>query len=289
MTEPPGTQPAQKTPPPEIVVPEAVPPRIVDSHTHLDFPDFEDELDAVIARAREAGVTRMVTICTRLRNEPKVRAIAERFDGVFYAAGTHPMSAADEPMATLDALTAIARHPKCVGIGESGLDYHYTADSAARQQQSLRIHIEAARQTGLPLIIHARAADDDMARILNDEHRAGPYGCVMHCYSSGAALAEAALGLGFYLSASGITAFPKSKELRDIFAAAPVERVLVETDAPYLAPPPHRGKRNEPAYAAHTARAIAPLWGLDYAEFARITSANFDRLFTRAAQARQVA
>ena len=279
MTEPQGTDATQENPAPEIV----------DSHTHLDFPDFEGELDAIIARARAAGVTRMVTICTRLRQEPRVRAIAERYQGVFYAAGTHPMSAADEPMASVAELTAIARHPKCVGIGESGLDYHYTADSAARQQESLRIHIEAARQTGLPLIIHARAADDDMARILSEEHRAGAYGCVMHCYSSGAALAEAALGLGFYLSASGIAAFPKSEGLREIFAAAPIERILVETDAPYLAPPPHRGKRNEPAYTAHTARAIAPLWGLDHADFARITSANFDRLFTKAARARQVA
>ncbi|MGY6533709.1 MAG: TatD family hydrolase [Pararhodobacter sp.] len=259
-------------------------PEIVDSHTHLDFPDFEGELDAVIARARSAGVTRMVTICTRLRNEPRVRAIAERYEEVFYAAGTHPMSAADEPMATLDDLTALARHPKCVGIGETGLDYHYTKDSAARQQESLRIHIEAARQTGMPLIIHARAADDDMARILSEEHRAGAYDCVMHCFSSGAALAEAALDLGFYLSASGIAAFPKSHDLRAIFAAAPVERVLLETDAPYLAPPPHRGQRNEPAYTAHTARALAPVWNMDYAEFARVTSANFDRLFTRAAR-----
>lgn len=284
MTEPQGTDATPENPAAEIVAPE-----IVDSHTHLDFPDFEGELDAVIARARAAGVTRMVTICTRLRHEPRVRAIAERYEGVFYAAGTHPMSAADEPMATLTELAAIARHPKCVGIGESGLDYHYTADSAARQQESLAIHIEAARQTGLPLIIHARAADDDMARILSEEHRAGAYSCVMHCYSSGAALAEAALELGFYLSASGIAAFPKSEGLREIFAAAPVERVLVETDAPYLAPPPHRGRRNEPAYTAHTARAIAPLWGLDYADFARVTSANFDRLFTKAARARQVA
>ena len=264
-------------------------PEIVDSHTHLDFPDFEGELDAIIARAVEAGVTRMVTICTRLRNEPKVRAIAEAHAGVFYAAGTHPMSAAEEPMAMVEDLTALARHPKFVGIGESGLDYHYTAESATRQQESLRIHIEAARRTGLPLIIHARAADDDMARILSEEHRAGAFSCVMHCYSSGPALAETALGLGFYLSASGIAAFPKSHDLRAIFAAAPIERILVETDAPYLAPPPHRGKRNEPAYTAHTARAIAPLWGLDYTDFARITSANFDRLFAKAAAARQVA
>ncbi len=258
-------------------------PQIVDSHCHLDFPDFEDQHAAIIARACEAGVTRMVTICTRLRQEPQVRAIAETHAPVFYAAGTHPMSAAEEPLASVEELVALAAHPKFVGIGESGLDYHYTAESAAVQQESLRIHIEAARRTGLPLIIHARDADADMARILSEEHGAGSYSCVMHCFSSTAALAETALGLGFYLSMSGIAAFPRSSELRGIFAAAPVERILVETDAPYLAPPPHRGKRNEPAYAAHTARVGAEVFGMDYAEFAAQTSANFDRLFTRAA------
>ena len=264
-------------------------PQIVDSHTHLDFPDFDDERDAIVARAHQAGVTRMVTICTRLRHEPRVRAIAERYDGVFYAAGTHPMSAADEPMATVDELVALARHPKFVGIGETGLDYHYTADSADVQRQSLRIHIDAARETGLPLIIHARAADDDMARILREGFDNGPYSCVMHCFSSSAELARAALDLGFYLSVSGIAAFPKSQELRDIFAAAPVERILVETDAPYLAPPPHRGKRNEPAYTALTAARMAEVWGMDYPSFARQTCANFDRLFTKAAAYRAAA
>ncbi len=258
-------------------------PRITDSHCHLDFPQFEGETAALVARAAEAGVTRMVTICTRLRQEPQVRAIAEAHAPVFYAAGTHPMSAAEEPLATVDQLTALARHPKFVGIGETGLDYHYTAETKAVQQESLRIHIEAARRTGLPLIIHARDADDDMARILTEEHRAGAYTCVMHCFSSSRALAEAALDLGFYLSMSGIAAFPKSTELREIFAAAPVDRVLVETDAPYLAPPPHRGKRNEPAYTAHTARVGAEVFGMDYADFAARTQANFDRLFTRAA------
>ena len=258
-------------------------PDLVDSHTHLDFPDFEGNEADFVARAAAAGVRRMVTICTRLRHAPRVQALADRFAPVFWAAGTHPMSAAEEPMATVDDLVALARHPKLVGIGETGLDYHYTADSAAVQQQSLRIHIEAARQTGLPLIIHARAADDDMARILTEEYRAGPYACVMHCFSSGPALARAALDLGFYLSATGILTFPKSAELRAIFAAAPVDRVLVETDAPYLAPVPHRGKRNEPAFAALTAAAIAPLWGLTPQAFARQTTANFDRLFTKAA------
>lgn len=264
-------------------------PDLVDSHTHLDFPDFDGQRDEIVARAAAAGVRRMVTICTRLRNVPRVQALAETYPGVFFAAGTHPMSVAEEPMATVAELVALAQHPKMVGIGETGLDYHYTAESADAQQISLRLHIEAARQTGLPLIIHARAADDDMARILTEEHRADAFSCVMHCFSSGAALAQTALDLGFYLSATGILTFPKSAELREIFAAAPVDRVLVETDAPYLAPVPHRGKRNEPAYTALTASAIAPLWGLSPAEFARQSTENFDRLFTKARLPEQAA
>jgi TatD DNase family protein len=257
-------------------------PQIVDSHCHLDFPDFADELPEVVQRALDAGVSRMVTICTRLKNEPQVRAIAETYAPVFYAAGTHPMSAAEEPMATVDELIALARHPKFVGIGETGLDYHYTAESAQIQKDSLRVHIAAARETGLPLIIHARAADDDMARILAEEHRNGAYSCVMHCFSSSAQLGRAALDLGFYLSMSGITTFPKSGDLRDIFASVPLDRILVETDAPYLAPLPRRGKRNEPAYTAHTARRAAETFGMDYADFAAQTTANFDRLFSKA-------
>ncbi|GAW32976.1 putative deoxyribonuclease YcfH [Roseovarius sp. A-2] len=256
--------------------------RITDSHCHLDFPDFDAERDDVVARAVEAGVARMVTICTKLRQEPQVRAIAESYPQVFYAAGTHPMSAATEPMVTVEELVALADHPKFVGIGETGLDYHYTAESAEVQKQSLRLHIAAARETGLPLIIHARAADEDMARILTEEYRSGAYSCVMHCFSSGPDLAKAALDLGFYLSMSGITAFPKSHELRDIFAAAPVDRILVETDAPYLAPPPYRGKRNEPAYTTHTAQKGAEVFGMEWAEFAAQTEANFERLFTKA-------
>jgi len=258
-------------------------PELVDSHCHLDFPQLAEEIDAVVDRARAAGVRRMVTICTRLRTEPQVRAIAERFEGVFYAAGTHPMQAAEEPLATVGALEALAAHPKFVGIGETGLDYHYTAESRDRQIESLEIHIEAARRTGLPLIIHARDADADMARILSREHAAGPFSCVMHCFSSGEALARTAVDLGFYLSMSGIAAFPKSEALRAIFAAAPRERILVETDSPYLAPPPHRGKRNEPAYTAHTAKVGAEVFGLSYEEFAAATQANFERLFSRAA------
>ena len=256
---------------------------LVDSHCHLDFPDFNGELPDILARARAAGVTRMVTICTRLRQEPQVRALAEGHDGVFYAAGVHPMSVAQEPVVYVDELVNLARHPKFVGIGETGLDYHYTAESAAVQQTSLRVHIEAAQETQLPLIIHARAADEDMARLLAEGMKIKPYPCVMHCFSSGAALAQAALEMGFYLSMSGIATFPKSSALREIFAAAPLNRILLETDSPYLAPMPHRGKRNEPAYTAFTARTGAQIFGVTVAEFAAATSANFDRLFTRAA------
>jgi TatD DNase family protein len=258
-------------------------PLIVDSHCHLDFPDFEGEIPEIVQRAKDAGVDRMVTICTKLKNEPVVRAIAQAYPEIFYAAGTHPMSAASEPLATCDQLIEIAKHPKMVGIGETGLDYHYTAESADIQQQSLRTHIAAARETGLPLIIHARAADDDMARILAEEHKAGEYSCVMHCFSSSAELGKAALDLGFYLSMSGIVTFKKSQELRDIFALAPIDRILVETDSPYLAPTPYRGKRNEPAYTAHTTQTGADIYDISYEDFAAHTTANFDRLFSKAA------
>ncbi len=264
-------------------------PDLVDSHCHLDFPDLLADRDQVLARAAAAGVNRMVTICTRLKNEPAVRAIAEAHPQVFYAAGTHPMHAADEPLASLDELIALARHPRCVGLGETGLDYHYTAESKAIQHTSLRLHIEAAQETGLPLIIHARDADADMEALLAEGMARRPYGCVMHCFSSGPRLAQAALEMGFYLSISGIAAFPKSQELRDIFAAAPLDRLLLETDSPYLAPPPYRGKRNEPAYVAHTARAMAPVFGLTLEAFAAQTTANFDRLFLRAARAAKAA
>lgn len=258
--------------------------QITDSHCHLDFPDFDDNRAEIVARAEKAGVTRMVTICTKLRQLEQVQAIADTFPSVFFAAGTHPMNAAAEPLVSVDELVALARHPKFVGIGETGLDYHYTADSKAIQQDSLRNHIAAARQTGLPLIIHSRDADGDMAQILTDEFKSGAYSCVMHCFSSSAELAKAALDLGFYLSMSGIAAFPKSQELRDIFAMAPVDRILVETDAPYLAPPPYRGRRNEPSYSVHTAQVGATIFGMEWANFAAQTQKNFDRLFWKAAE-----
>ena len=258
-------------------------PIIVDSHCHLDFPEFEGEISELITNAKNAGVMRMVTICTQLKNEPSVRAIAETYSSVYYAAGTHPMSASEEPLATVEQLIKIAEHPKMVGIGETGLDYHYTAESASIQKKSLRIHITAARETGLPLIIHSRAADGDMIEILQDEYKKGPYECVMHCFSSSLELAKVTLGLGFYLSMSGIVTFKKSQDLRDIFAIAPIEKILVETDSPYLSPDPYRGKRNEPAYTAHTAQVGAKIFGLEYKDFAAQTTKNFNQLFSKAA------
>jgi TatD DNase family protein len=264
-------------------------PELVDSHCHLDFADFDGELEAIIARAAEAGVRRMVTICTKPANAPKVRAIAETHAGVFFAMGLHPMSVGECAPLSLADLVDFARHPKMVGIGETGLDYHYTPQSAEAQQTSLRVHIEAAQETGLPLIIHARAADADMERILAEGMVAKPFPCVMHCFSSGARLAEAAVEMGFYLSMSGIATFPKSGELREIFAHAPLNRILVETDSPYLAPVPYRGRRNEPAYTAFTAKTGAELFGVSEAEFAAATTANFDRLFQKAVQSAKAA
>ncbi|MGI9394067.1 MAG: TatD family hydrolase [Boseongicola sp.] len=258
-------------------------PLLTDCHCHLDFPQFDGEIDAILARAHARGVHRIVTICTKLSGLDPVRKLAEAHDVVFFAIGTHPMSVADEPMITPEELERVATHPKCVGIGETGLDYHYTSESKDAQQESLRIHIEAARRADLPLIIHARAADEDIACILTEEHRSGTYDCVMHCFSSGPDLARAALDLGFYLSMSGIAAFPKSQDLRDIFAAAPLGRVLVETDAPYLAPPPNRGKLNEPSFVVDTARVGADIFGVSAEEFAAATEANFNRLFRKAA------
>ena len=252
---------------------------LVDSHCHLDFPDFDGEVGDLIARAHAAGVKRMVSICTRESGLEKVRAIAHAHESVFYAFGIHPMSVTEAPLITLEKLLQEVRQPKCVAIGETGLDYHYTPESAELQKASLRVHIEAAQETGLPLIIHARDADADMEAILSEGYSKKPYACVMHCFSSTPRLAEAALEMGFYLSMSGIAAFPKSQEIRDIFARAPLDRILVETDSPYLAPPPFRGKRNEPAYVAHTARKGAQVFGISYEDFAKATTENFDRLF----------
>ena len=256
-------------------------PSISDSHCHLDFPDFNEDLSEVINAALENGVNRMVTICTKLRNEPSVRKMSEDYEAIYYAAGNHPMSVSSEPMAHLNELIKISKHPKFIAIGETGLDYYYTSDTANLQKKSLEIHINAAQETNLPLIIHARNADTDIAEILESEFKNSPFSCVMHCFSSSKKLAVKSIDLGFYLSISGIAAFPKSKELREIFSMVPVDRILVETDSPYLAPPPFRGKRNEPAYVVNTARIGAEIFELSYEDFALQTEKNFNSLFKK--------
>ena len=257
-------------------------PSITDSHCHLDFADFDGNLEETVKKAQRTGVGRMVTICTRLKDEPKVRNIAEKFDCVLYAAGTHPMNAHKQPMINVSDLLEIAKHPKFVGVGETGLDYYYTKETEKDQKKSLLLHIEAAQISNLPLIIHSRSADKDIAEILESEFKNTEFTCVMHCFSSGRELAIKMLDLGFFLSMSGIITFPKSTELRNIFSLAPIDRILVETDSPYLAPPPHRGKRNEPAYVALTAQKGAEIFNLTYENFANQIEKNFEKLFSKA-------
>jgi TatD DNase family protein len=257
---------------------------LIDTHCHLDFPDLTAHLDGVLARARAAGVTRMITISTHVARVERYRAIAEAHDNVFFTVGTHPHYADQELDVTVDQLVTLSAHPKCVGIGEAGLDYHYDRSPREAQAQGLRTHIAAARITQLPLVIHARAADDDMIRILEEESAKGAFPAVLHCFSSGPELARRGLALGFYLSMSGILTFKASDELRDIAKAAPLDRLLVETDAPYLAPVPHRGKTNEPAYTRHTAEALAAVKNVSLEKLAAATSRNAERLFTRLPQ-----
>ncbi len=233
-------------------------PMLVDSHCHLDFPDFAAERDAVIGRARAAGVETMLTICTRLDQFDGVRAIAEAYDGIWCSVGAHPHEAADHAPLLTEQLLALTEHPKVVGIGETGLDFHYDLSPRDIQERVFRVHIAASRASGLPLIIHAREADREIARILEEER---PPPGVLHCFSSGRALAETAIALGFYVSISGIVTFRNAEELRAIVRDLPLDRLLVETDAPYLAPVPYRGKRNEPAFVAATAAAVAALKG----------------------------
>ena len=255
---------------------------LVDSHCHLDFPEFADELDRVVVRAAAAGVGTMVTICTKVSEFAAVRAIAERYDNVYCSVGIHPHEAAHEPATNAARLVELANHPKVVGIGETGLDYHYDRSPRDRQKAVFREHIRAARETGLPLIVHSRAADEDTVALLAEGVAAGPLTGVMHCFSSTRYLAEKTLKLGFYISLSGIVTFKSADELRAIARDVPADRLLVETDAPYLAPVPHRGKRNEPAFVAETAAAVAGLRGVEPPEFARATTENFFRLFAKA-------
>jgi TatD DNase family protein len=254
---------------------------LIDTHCHLDFPDLAADLEPVLHRAKQAGVTRMITISTHVARVDRYRALAESHDNVFFSVGTHPHYAHEELDVSAEHLVHLSHHPKCVAIGEAGLDYHYDRAPREAQVQGLRTHIAASRMTGLPLVIHARAADEDMISILEEEAGKGAFPAVLHCFSSGPELARRALALGHYLSMSGILTFKASEELRDIAKAAPLDRLLVETDSPYLAPMPHRGKRNEPAFCRHTAEVLAGLKGLSLQDLAETTSANAERLFTR--------
>lgn len=254
---------------------------LVDSHCHLDFSDFDGERTELIARAKDAGVELMVTICTHIKKFDQVRAIAEEYPEVYCSVGTHPHNAGLERGIPVDDIVMRAAHPKVVAIGEAGLDYFYDKSPRDAQQEGLRTHIEAARQTGLPLVIHSRDADDDMAEILRDEMGKGEFPALLHCFSSGRALAMTGIELGLYVSFSGILTFKRSEELRDIARDLPADRLLVETDAPYLAPQPRRGKRNEPAYTAMTAAVLAETRGVSEKEIARQTTENFFRLFKK--------
>lgn len=254
---------------------------LVDTHCHLDFPDFAEERDAIVSRAEAAGVARMVTISTRVKRFDAIRAIAEAYPAVYCSVGTHPHSAGEEHGITADELVALAEHPKVVAIGEAGLDYHYDKAPRDAQAEGFRIHIDAARRTGLPLVIHARSADDDVVQILEDETGKGAFPFILHCFSSGRALAEAGIRLGGYVSFSGILTFRNSEELRAIARDLPRDRLLVETDAPYLAPVPHRGKRNEPALVRHTAEVLADTLGMTLDGIAEVTTANALRILSR--------
>lgn len=254
---------------------------LVDSHCHLDFPDFKDELDGVVGRAKVAGIGRLVTISTRVRRQGDLLAIAERFPDVFCSVGTHPHHAHEELDIGAPELIERTRHPKVVAIGEAGLDYHYDNSPRDAQERGFRAHIEAARQTGLPLVIHSRDADADMARILREETGQGAFPAVLHCFTGGRELASTAIELGLSISFTGILTFKKSDELRAIAASLPADRILVETDAPYLAPGPYRGKRCEPAYVVETAKVLAETCGVTPDQIAWQTTENFHSLFRK--------
>jgi TatD DNase family protein len=254
---------------------------LVDSHCHLDFPDFADDLDAIVERAAAAGVGRMVTISTRVRQFDRLLAIAERFSNVYCSIGTHPHNAHEELDVTVEDLIARSHHPKVVALGEAGLDYHYDLSPRDAQETGFRRHIAAARRTGLPLVIHSREADADMARILTEEIGKGAFPAVLHCFTAGPELARTAIALGLHISFTGILTFKRSDELRAIAASLPADRILVETDSPYLAPAKFRGKRNEPAYVVEVANVLAATRGVSADAIASQTTENFFRLFNK--------
>ncbi|OAM79048.1 TatD family hydrolase [Devosia elaeis] len=254
---------------------------LIDSHCHLDFDALSADLDGVMARAAAAGVTGMVTISTRVDNFSTYAGLAERFDNVWCSVGTHPHNADQELHIEIEDLVRLSAHPRCVAIGEAGLDYFY--DNAPREAQAigLRRHIAAARITNLPLVIHSRAADDDMAAILEEEAGQGAFPFVLHCFTAGMDLAQRALALGGYISFSGIVTFKNAQEIQEVAKIVPADRYLVETDAPYLAPIPHRGQSNEPAFVRHTAEKLVEIRGLSLEQVGRETTANFGRLFSK--------
>ncbi len=252
---------------------------LIDSHCHLDFPDFADDITGVIDRAEAAGVSRMVTISTRVARFDAYAALAEAHSRIWFTVGTHPHQAGEEDGIPAKELIRLSAHPRCVGIGEAGLDYHYDKAPRDAQARGLRAHITAARETKLPLVIHARNADADMETILREEMGKGAFSAILHCFSSGRRLAEAGAELGLFISFSGILTFKGSQELRDIAREVPLDRLMVETDAPYLAPMPYRGKRNEPAYVAETAKVLAEVRGVGVPEMAALTSANTRRCY----------
>ncbi len=257
-------------------------PVIIDSHAHLDYPQLAADLSKVLARAEDAGVSQVISIGVKLSNSHAPREIAEAHDNVWFSAGVHPHEAANEPLSCdRDAFIRAADHPKCVAIGEAGLDYFYDYSPRTKQAESFRVQIGVARELGLPIVIHARNADHDVAQIIEDEMVKGEFSGVLHCFSSGAALARRALATGLYISFSGILTFNKAKEIREVASFAPADKILVETDAPFLAPKPHRGKTNEPAFTAHTLARLAEIRGLSATEMAAQTTQNTLRLFSR--------
>src|ERR1700730_10842570 len=256
-------------------------PTLVDSHCHLDFDDFAGELDGIVARAQAAGIGRMVTISTRVKLRAGLVAIADRFPDVYCSIGTHPQHAHEELDVTIADLVGFTRHAKTVALGEAGLDYHYDLSPREAQERGFRNHIAAARETGLPLVIHSREADADMAAILEEETGKGPFPAVLHCFTGGRELAQRAIALGLFISFTGILTFKRSDELRAIAAELPPDRILVETDAPYLAPGRYRGKRNEHSYVVQTAKVLAQTRNVDFEEIARQTTDNFFRLFSK--------
>lgn len=255
---------------------------LVDSHCHLDFDTYDADRDEVVERARRAGVGIMQTICTKLSAFPRVRAIAERYPDIYCSVGVHPHEAEAEGVGEPDALIAAAAHPKVIGIGETGLDFYYEHSPREAQARSFRAHIAAARETALPLIVHTRDADPETIEILGEEMKAGTFSGLIHCFSTSRYLAEKAVELGLSISVAGIVTFKRSEELREIVSAIPLDRLLVETDAPFLAPVPNRGKRNEPSYVVHTATLIADLKGVTPEALAERTTANFFALFSKA-------